>query len=67
MIQFDEHVFQMGWFNQQLVQFIEIPEPKNVMSSWWPLLRNVSIPSNVPNDIYLSYVFLFSPNFNTPN
>ena len=23
MVQFDEHTFQMGWFNQQLTDFLE--------------------------------------------
>ena len=26
MIQFDEHIFQMGWFNHQLVRLVTLPE-----------------------------------------
>ena len=39
MIQFDEHIFQFGWFNHQLVSDV-IPQ-WNVMMSWhhWRLLR----------------------------
>ena len=39
MIQFDEHIFQMGWFNHQLVM-IEVLNPEKKIGKQIPRLES---------------------------